>query len=165
MDFTLRGFESHDFEVLWRIDQECFPPGISYSRADLSAYVQARRGFTLIAEERAGKLSKTDGCTAPSRKILGFIIADANRKGVGHIITIDVLPEGRRFGIGSRLLAAAEERLRSANCTRIKLEAAVDNVPALAFYKRHRYEPVKIISGYYSNGIDAWVLEKALAQW
>ena len=33
--FKVRTFQPADFETLWRVDQECFPPGISYSRAEL----------------------------------------------------------------------------------------------------------------------------------
>jgi len=44
-------------------------------------------------------------------EIMGFIVAEARRQ-TGHIITMDVLPEARRAGIGSSLLQAAEDRLR-----------------------------------------------------
>jgi ribosomal protein S18 acetylase RimI-like enzyme len=93
---------------------------------------------------------------------LGFIVAQANRRGIGHILTIDVPPTSRRVGVGSRLLARAEERLRASSCHSVVLETAVDNAPALAFYKRHRYCVVKTIPRYYSNGVDAFVLEKEL---
>ena len=155
MNFTLRDFQSNDLEALWRIDQECFPPGIAYSKAELRAYIESAAAFALVAEINA------PGATVSS-SIAGFIVAEANRKGVGHIITIDVLPEGRRSGIGFALLRAAEERLRRAQCARVRLEAAVDNVVALDFYKRHGYAVVKTIRGYYSDGGDAYVLAKAL---
>jgi len=155
VNFTLRDFQSNDLEVLWRIDQQCFPPGIAYSKAELRAYIESTAAFALVAEINA------PGATLSS-PIAGFIVAEANRKGVGHIITIDVLPEGRRSGIGFALLRAAEERLRLAKCDRIRLEAAVDNVVALDFYKRHGYAAVKTIRGYYSDGGDAFVLAKAL---
>jgi len=98
---------------------------------------------------------------SPSR-LLGFIVAQANRRGIGRILTIDVPPGSRRFGVGSKLLATAEERLRSAACHRVVLETAVDNAGALTFYKGHDYSVVKTIPRYYSNGVDAFVLEKEL---
>ena len=94
--------------------------------------------------------------------ILGFIVAEANRRRVGHILTIDVPPSSRRLGVGSKLLATAEERLRTASCHRVMLETAVDNAAALAFYKRHGYDVVNTIPRYYSNGLDAFMLEKEL---
>ena len=38
----------------------------------------------------------------------------------------------------------------------------MDNLAALAFYKRHQYFVVKTVPRYYSNGVDALVLEKDL---
>jgi ribosomal-protein-alanine N-acetyltransferase len=149
--FSLRDFRTQDFEVLWGIDQKCFPPGIAYPRRELAAYIQRRQSFTIVAER-----------PAENHQIAGFIVAEASRRGLGHIITIDVLPENRRTGLGSKLLAAAEQRLLEASCHAVVLETAVDNAPALAFYKRHRYSVLKVIPRYYSNGVDAFVLEKPL---
>ena len=42
------------------------------------------------------------------------------------------------------------------------LETAVDNVPALSFYKRHGYNVIRTWPRYYSNGVDALVLKKEL---
>jgi ribosomal-protein-alanine N-acetyltransferase len=165
VDFTLRDFQSNDLEALWRIDQECFPPGIAYSKAELRAYIESAEAFAIVAEIASKELKTSPGHdpeAASSLPISGFIVAEASRKGVGHIITIDVLPDGRRSGIGFALLTAAEERLRRAQCQRVRLEAAVDNVVALSFYQRHGYAIVKTIRGYYSNGGDAYVLAKAL---
>lgn len=152
MEFPLREFRPEDFELLWRIDQRCFPPGIAYPRRELAAYLRHRGSFTIVAESSAGEPGG----------VAGFIVAEASRRGVGHIITIDVLPDSRRCGLGSRLLAAAEARLRQLPCHTVVLETAVDNASALAFYKRHQYSVVKIVPRYYSTGVDAFVLEKQL---
>jgi len=60
------------------------------------------------------------------------------------------------------LLDAAELRLRSAQCQLVRLETAVDNVAALLFYKRRGYNVLETIPRYYSNGMDALLLEKDL---
>ena len=80
--------------------------------------------------------------------------------GSGHIITIDVIAPARRFGVGSLLLRAAEDRLHAADCRAVELETAVDNLSALSFYKRHGYSVIRTFPRYYSNGVDALVLEK-----
>ena len=166
VEFALREFRREDFESLWRIDQECFAPGIAYSRLELAAYIRLRGAFTLVAEPTASGLKKPGNSgprfTENSPKLLGFIVAQVTRRGVGHILTIDVPSASRRFGVGSRLLATAEERLRVAACRSVELETAVDNAGALAFYKRHQYCVVKTIPRYYTNGVDAFVLEKEL---
>lgn len=144
----IRDFTAEDFETLWRMDQECFPPGVSYSRQELKAYIRHRGGFTLVAVD------------AETGETQGFIVAHTGP--VGHIVTIDVSPSARRSGVGSVLLNTAEQRLRAAGSRAVGLETAVDNIPALAFYKRHGYNVVRTSPRYYSNGVDALVLKKDL---
>jgi len=166
VEFRLRDFRQDDFETVWRIDQQCFAPGISYSRVDLAAYLRRPLAFALVAEfcgsgksPMLGKgISPDDSVPA----IVGFIVAEPGSRGVGHIITIDVLPAQRGSGIGSSLLQAAEERLRAARCHSVILETAVDNRVALSFYKKHAYSVTKAIPGYYSDGVDALVMKKNL---
>ncbi|HKS74600.1 MAG TPA: N-acetyltransferase [Terriglobales bacterium] len=150
MKFHLRESRGEDFDTLWKIDQLCFPPGIAYSRLELKVYMKRRSSFTLVAEADSGG------------EVLGFLVAEAGRRRSGHIITIDVLPQARRFGIGSQLLRQAESRLADTDCDTVLLETAVDNAPAIAFYKRHGYFLIKTISRYYSNGVNALVLQKDL---
>jgi len=96
-----------------------------------------------------------------AKEIQGFIVIQGGT--AGHVITIDVSPRARRSGVGSLLLRGAEDRLASAGSRMINLETAVDNVSALAFYKRHGYSVVRTWPRYYANGIDALVLKKILS--
>ena len=157
--FTIREFRRGDFNSLWEIDQKCFPPGISYSQMELLTYMRRLRSFTLVAERTNGS-----GTGARNGGPVGFIVAEAGRQKTGHIITIDVLEEARRSGLGSQLLTAAEQRLKEAGCRAVFLETAVDNRAALGFYKRHQYFLVKTLPRYYSNGVDAFMLKKDLGQ-
>ena len=146
VSFLIRDFEPEDFETLWRMDQDCFPPGISYSKRELMAYLGYPAAFTLVAVHEA------------SSEPQGFIVAQSGN--TGHIITIDVIAGTRRAGVGSRLIKAAEERLRASGCRAVDLETAVDNLGALSFYKRHGYSVIRSWPRYYSNGVDALVLQK-----
>jgi len=83
-------------------------------------------------------------------------------KTAGHVITIDVRAEARIRSVGSVLLNAAEQRLRSSGCTQVRLETAVDNLAALSFYKKHGYSVARALPSYYSNGVDALLMEKDL---
>ena len=170
--YHLRTLRRGDFQTLWEIDQRCFPPGISYSREELTAYVLRRGAFTIVAESDQQEVkqeleikSKSDSqVPRPENaqpEVVGFIVAEVSR-GVGHIITIDVLPHARHSGLGSQLLKAAEDRLKLAKCNTVILEAAVDNHSALAFYKKHGYVILKSIPRYYPNGVNAFVLRKSL---
>jgi [ribosomal protein S18]-alanine N-acetyltransferase len=154
MQVALRDFQDADFERLWRIDQECFAPGISYSRQELAYFIRRRPGFTLVAHQGSTN-------AAIKSAIAGFIVVHTPRAS-GHVITIDVLLGARRHGIGSRLLDAAEERLRTLKASSVTLETAVDNTAALAFYKRHGFAVDKLMPRYYSNGVDALRLRKEL---
>jgi [ribosomal protein S18]-alanine N-acetyltransferase len=176
--FTVRDFQPADFDTLWRLDQECFAPGISYSRTELKVYMRRRGSFTLVAEDAAAAIStglpdSGNGArqflaTTPAKAVItgfsvaGFIVAESDGQGHGHIITIDVIAAARRSGVGSLLLGAAEDRLRASGCSSVELETAVDNLSALSFYKRHAYSVIKTFPRYYSNGVDALVLEKDL---
>jgi len=146
MGLLVRDFRADDFETLWRIDQECFPPGISYSRQELKLYIRRRGTLTIVADSEG--------------EIAGFIVA--HNGPTGHVITIDVVGKARRSGVGSLLLEAAETRLQAAGSRSVGLETAVDNVGALSFYKRHGYSVVGTCSRYYSNGVDALVMRKEL---
>ena len=171
MQFRLRNYRPKDFRTLLAIDQACFQPGIAYTPFELKTYILRPASFTLVAEtetEQDSQASKSiveDGAGSPDNpqndSIVGFLVAERSRGG-GHIITIDVRAEARRYKVGSKLLQAAEEQLRLWNCRLVRLETAVDNISALSFYKRHGFSVVKTIPRYYSTGVDALLLEKDL---
>jgi|SRR6478672_10630025 len=164
MRFNIRSYRPEDFSTLLAIDQSCFPPGIAYTPFELKTYIIRRGSFTLVAETASGPAHNEAVSTSETQQdssILGFIVAERARA-AGHIITIDVRAEARRHRIGSVLLQSADEQFRLWNCHGIRLETAVDNIAALSFYKRHGYDVVKTIPRYYSNGVDALLLEKNL---
>jgi ribosomal protein S18 acetylase RimI-like enzyme len=161
VQFRTREFRREDFDTLWGIDKECFPPEISYSRLELGTYIRRPQSFTLVAESTA-PTSLQSKALQRNAGIVGFIVAESSVRHVGHIITIDVVPEARRLSVGSKLLSDAEIRLRASGCRGVLLETAVDNAPAHEFYKRHGYFLRKTIPRYYSNGVDAFVMQKDL---
>src|SRR5690349_18341072 len=108
MEFRTRDSELADFERLWSIDQKCFAPGIAYSRRELAWYMRERGAFTLVGEARATPRSRW--------RAVAFVVGQTVRSKIGHIVTIDVLPDARRTGIGTRLMAEAEERLKKRGC-------------------------------------------------
>jgi len=121
--------------------------------------------FTLVAESERGEARSNLGRAAeiPAVGLLGFVVAESRRKSA-HIITIDVIKEARRLGIGSALLQAAEERLLGAGAVVVALETPVNNEAAIRFYKRKGYFVEKTVAGYYSNHLDALVMMKELAR-
>jgi ribosomal-protein-alanine N-acetyltransferase len=95
----------------------------------------------------------------------GFVLARDLRKEY-EILSLGVLPERRREGVGTALLnsVCVEARLRTAES--IVLEVAVDNIAALALYAARGFLPVGRRRNYYRrtrNSADALVLRLALA--
>ncbi len=149
MPFRIRPFEKADFDTLWRIDQACFDPQLAYSRPEMAFYIRRPGSFTLVAEGDGG--------------VLGFVVAEIRRKS-GHIITIDVVAEARRSGVGSALLRDAEDRLLRVGARAVALETPVNNEAAIRFYKQKGYFVEKTVTGYYSGQLDALVMTKELAR-
>jgi ribosomal protein S18 acetylase RimI-like enzyme len=147
--FRIRQFEKADFDTLWRIDQACFDAQLAYSRPELAFYMRREGSFTRVAE----------GDT----EILGFITAETRRK-TGHIITIDVVSEARRTGVGSALLEAAESQLQQSGAKIVMLETPVNNEAAIRFYKQQGYFVERTVAGYYSGQLDALVMTKELTE-
>lgn len=149
----LREYRPQDFQRLLEIDKACFVEGIAYSASELRHFLN-RPGAIGIVGETGGK-------------IRGFVIAEhfhsrRSDERMGRIITIDVLPDTQRSGLGSRLLKAAEEKVREAGAGYLSLETAVDNLSALRFYKKHGYVGLKILPKYYLDSIDALLMGKKL---
>ncbi|WP_132060364.1 GNAT family N-acetyltransferase [Halorussus amylolyticus] len=59
----------------------------------------------------------------------------------GLVQNIYVVPDRRGKGIGSALLAAAEESLTDAGAEVVALDVMADNADARRFYRRHDYRP------------------------
>lgn len=62
----------------------------------------------------------------------------------GVIENLYVVPERRGEGVGSELLAAAEDRLFESGCDVVSLEVMAANDPARAFYRQHGYLPHRV---------------------
>ena len=153
MDFVIRDYRPADFDRLWEIDQVCFPQGIAYTQMDLTGFVTRRKSITLVARYSA----ENDG-----NGIAGFAVAQPVRN-VGRILTLDVLPEARGFGLGSRLMQACEARLRNAGCKQVFLETSVKNDAAIGLYRKLGYDILRTLPLYYaSHALDAYLMGKSL---
>lgn len=148
MKIALRSYGPADFETLYGIDQACYEPGIAYSRREMRNYLRFPGAECVVAE--------TDDA------IIGFCLT-AHERASGYIITIDVLAEYRRQGVGSMLLAEVERRLAARGVREVALETATDNVSAIAFWQKHGYRTRGVKRGYYPGGRDAYAMVKAVA--
>jgi len=82
---------------------------------------------------------------------------------VGHVISIAVLQEYRRRGIGSALMSEALKIFeKKYDVDSVYLEVRVSNQPAINMYEKFGFVKARIIRGYYRDGEDAYVMVKRL---
>lgn len=92
--------------------------------------------------------------------LVGLVVGDRRRrKEEGWIATLCVHPAYRRRGIGLRLLQACEVALDS-RLVRLSLRAS--NQAAMTLYDKAGYVQSGTWRGYYPNGEDAIVMERAI---
>jgi len=144
---TLRSYDPHDFATLYKLDQACFPAGISYSKTTLRYFLTLPSADCTIAED-AGR-------------IVGFVVSEENPP-LAHIITLDVDSKHRRHGVGTLLLETQEANLASRGVRSILLETASDNEPAVAFWQTRGYRIEATLKRYYLGRIDAFEMRKIL---
>jgi len=141
-EVSIRCYRPGDIDQLHAIDRICFDESIAYSRAELLYYLRHPRAVGKVAERAAS--------------IVGFALGRIEEKLFGHVITLDVMPEARRCGIGAALLESLHADFRSAGLPVAVLEVDVANTGAQRFYQRWGYEQVETLRGYYNGGRDAY---------
>jgi ribosomal-protein-alanine N-acetyltransferase len=154
--FKLRRFVPDDLQKVMNINRVCLPE--NYTDIFFIDLYQRYPEAFIVAEE--------DG------KIVGYIMSRIEvglssfglgglvRK--GHVVSIAVLPERRRKGIATALLAEAMEGMRHYKAKQCYLEVRVTNEGGIALYKKMGFEVTRTIGGYYSDGEDAHVMNKKL---
>jgi ribosomal-protein-alanine N-acetyltransferase len=147
MTVITRQYEAKDFAKLHKLDQECFPPGIAYSKWSLRYYLNLPGADCLVAEE--------------GKELAGFILAEENPP-LGHIITLDVAEKFRRRGVGSMLLREMEEHFAFRGVESVLLETSVENKSGIAFWERHGYRTKAVVKKYYLGKIDAYEMRKKM---
>jgi [ribosomal protein S18]-alanine N-acetyltransferase len=147
MAITTRQYEAKDFAQLHKLDQECFPPGIAYSKWSLHYYLSLPGADCLVTEE--------------GKQLAGFILAE-DHPPLGHIITLDVAEKFRKRGVGTMLLQEMEEHFVFRGVESVLLETSVENKSGIAFWEKHGYRTEAVVKKYYLGKIDAFEMRKKL---
>jgi ribosomal-protein-alanine N-acetyltransferase len=154
--FKLRKFKPDDLQSVMQINRVCLPENyMDFFFIDL--YQRFPETF-IVAEE--------------NEKIVGYImcrievgLASIGLGGLirkGHVVSIAVLPQGRRKGVAKALMISA---LKGMLCYKAKLcylEVRVTNDPGVSLYRKLGFEVSRTLKGYYSDGEDAYVMTKKL---
>ncbi|AEA12893.1 MAG: GNAT family N-acetyltransferase [Thermoproteus sp.] len=82
----------------------------------------------------------------------------------GHVVSIGVLPHARRLGIATNMMLRGMKAMkRFYDAEEVFLEVRVSNTPAISLYKKLGYEIAGRIPRYYSDGEDAYIMARTLA--
>jgi len=150
--FELRKFTMDDLPAVTRINQVCLPENYTdYFFADL-----ARRfpDAFIVAQSNAG--------------IVGYImcrievgLSNFGLGGIikkGHIVSVAVMPEQRRRGVGEALVKKGMEGMRKYGAKQCYLEVRITNEAAVDLYKKLGMQVTRTVHGYYADGEDDYVM-------
>jgi ribosomal-protein-alanine N-acetyltransferase len=154
--FTLRRFKPSDLEQVMHINRVCLPENYTTSFF-MNLYQRFPETF-IVAEENGdvvGYIMCRIETGIPSFKLLGI-----TRK--GHVISIAVLPEHQREGIGCALMREAMEAMVNYKAKECYLEVRASNVPAVNLYRKMGFEIIRTIRGYYADGEAAYMMARKL---
>jgi len=146
---TIRPAQADDLDRLYEIDAACFSAGIAYPREYLSSL--------LCSPTSIARVAVIEG------RIVGFAVLEVRQpalKIMGELVTIDVLEEARRQGVGQLLHASVERAVSHRGGNKIRLQVSVENESAIRFYEQLGYRTRGRIPRYYLDKIDAWWMEK-----
>jgi len=82
--------------------------------------------------------------------------------GEAQLLNLSVVPDARRGGLGSALLAQFLDDARRLGAEQVFLEVRESNAPAIALYQRAGFESVARRESYYPAGRDGGPREDAL---
>lgn len=179
--FKVRRATSSDIYKVMDINMKTLPENYWYG---FYKYVLDNWGDSFLVAEYEGEIigysmSRVETTRDPvllglkseledDRSVLSKII-DAMRnqlreeRPVGHLISIAVLPEYRRKGVASALLAETINVMKNIyGVDSIYLEVRVSNHPAIRLYEKFGFKKVRRIRSYYRDGEDAFVMVRRI---
>jgi len=157
VDYTIRLFEKEDIDTVIEINQLTLPenyPGSFF----LGLHSHAPKAFLVAVIES---------------KVIGYIMCRIER-GIssfrrpypvkrGHIVSVAVLRDFRRHGIGTHLIQMGMEAMEEYGASEFFLEVRKSNTPAVSTYEKMGYEVSRVLRGYYRDGEDAYLMAKQKA--
>ena len=133
MSLTIRPFRTADtvqVSDLWQACGLVVPPNDAH--ADIQHKIRFQPNLFLVGSDQDDHLVAT--------VMAGY---DGHR---GWINYLAVSPAMRRRGLGRRMLAAAEARLRALGCPKINLQVRRSNTEVIAFYRRLGFRQDNVVS-------------------
>jgi ribosomal-protein-alanine N-acetyltransferase len=145
----IRNFKDEDIEMLGEIDRICFADDISFSSSELLFQIHHPKSITRVGEGFG--------------RVLGFVIARVDdASSCAHVLTLDVLPDVRRRGIGMSLMTDLHGMLAQKSIKAAVLEVSFRNLPAQRLYESLKYRYLETLHGFYQGREDAYRMVKIL---
>ena len=157
-NYSLRQFAPADLDAVININRVCLPENYAaYFFIDTFNTLPQ----TFIVSEMQGRVVGYIMC----RLEHGFSDLKKLRFAKkGHIISVAVMPEQRKLGIGYSLVEQALSALAFLNADECYLEVRLNNEPAINLYRKMGFEVTRTIPRYYFDSSDAYVMTKAIDQ-
>lgn len=133
---------SADYDVLAKLEKECFPFG-SWNLEQIVSHHLNQNSLLCIKEEF-------------SQEPIGYLFYIENSYEI-EILRIGVLPVFHRLGIAEGLLAFLD---KLANGREILLEVNSENFAAIGLYKKKGFINFAVRKRYYPDGKDAILMKK-----
>lgn len=150
--YELRKFTMNDLASVTKINLVCLPENYT----DIF-FVDLHRRYPetfIVAEENAQVVGYIMCRVEVGLSNLGF--SGIVKK--GHVVSVAVLPEHRRKGIGKELMKQAMEGMKQYGAKQCFLEVRVTNQEAISLYKQLGLAVSRTIHGYYADGEDSYVM-------
>jgi ribosomal-protein-alanine N-acetyltransferase len=155
-NYALRAFTPADLESVVNINRICLPENYApYFFLDTFNSLPQ----TFVVAECGGRVVGYIMCRM-EHSFSDFRKLHFAKK--GHIISVAVMPEVRRIGVGRALVERVLSTLSSLNVDECYLEVRTSNDPAIELYRKIGFEIARTISKYYYDGSDAYVMARPI---
>ena len=154
--FKLRKFEPDDLQDVMNINRVCLPENYT-DMFFMDLHERFPESF-IVAEEDHDLIGYI--MCRVEVGLSNFGLGGLIRK--GHVVSLAVMPKARRRGVATALLNAAMVSVCNYKAKQIYLEVRVTNEAGVNLYKKLGLDVMRTISGYYSDGEDAYVMSKKL---
>lgn len=154
MQFKIRNVRNEDINKIVEINRKCLPE--NYSVEYFYYHLKEYPDLFLVATI----LEKEEKIVGYCMSRLEFGLSNFNLSFIkkGHIVSIAVLSEYRKRGIGFSLMKYTLNKLKDYKVKEVYLEVRVSNIPAINLYRKLNFQITERIKEYYSDGEDAFVM-------
>lgn len=154
--YNVRRFTEDDLRDVIAINLKCLPENYS-SSFFLDLFHSCPETF--LVANLSGNIVGYTMCRVES----GF--SELNRfkfAKKGHIVSVAVLPQHRRVGVGFALMIAGMIGMERYGCSESYLEVRESNFSAIKMYEKLGYRVLRTVTGYYFDGENACMMGRKL---